>query len=175
MILKHFDISTPRMEAPEDEGWLQAWHGKYEMSKCESAQRRSMYAERDRAIRRDGMMTEAEFERDCFLSILASIKRKHVNMLELGARQSRTRRGCRGSRSRRRAIGVLRSREIRLTVSGRGSISRGRRFTVPSCTAPFLRRRARVIFSESNPLTLAMDRRWPRFFIGPSFRISATS
>ena len=85
MILKHFDISTPRTEAPEDEGWLQAWHGKYEMSKCESAQRRSMYAERDRAIRRDGMMTEAEFERDCFLSILASIKRKHVSMLELGA------------------------------------------------------------------------------------------
>jgi len=32
-----------------------------------------------------GELTESQFERDCFLSILANIKREHVNMFELGA------------------------------------------------------------------------------------------
>jgi FkbM family methyltransferase len=42
------------------------------------------FAEQNRAIRAKGEMSGNEFERDCFLSILADIKRKHVNMLEVG-------------------------------------------------------------------------------------------
>lgn len=85
MILRHFEIKSLNTLPPQDTGWEREWHGKDEMTKCESVQRRLEYAERDRAIRADGMITEAEFERDCFLSVLSDIKRTHVNMFELGA------------------------------------------------------------------------------------------
>lgn len=85
MIIRHFDVKTPQTQPPHDEGWEPTWHGYYEMTKCESQRRRVEYAERDRAIWAEGQITEAEFERDCFLSVLADIKRKHVNMFELGA------------------------------------------------------------------------------------------
>ena len=84
-MLRHFEIEAADTPPPQETGWERTWHGKYEMTKCESAQRRLALVERDRAIRAEGMMTEAEFERDCFLSILAEIKTTHVNMLELGA------------------------------------------------------------------------------------------
>lgn len=85
MIIRHFDVKTPKTQPPQSEGWQPTWHGYYEMAKCESPERKAEYAERDRAIHAEGMMTEAEFERDCFLSVLVDIKRKHVNMFELGA------------------------------------------------------------------------------------------
>ena len=85
MIIRHFDVKTPQTQPPQSEGWQPTWHGYYEMAKCESPERKTEYAERDRAIHAEGMMTEADFERDCFLSVLADIKREHVNMFELGA------------------------------------------------------------------------------------------
>jgi FkbM family methyltransferase len=85
MIVQHFNVTTPKTEPPQAEGWEQAWHGYYEMTKCESEQRRVEYAERDSTILAKGEMTEADFERDCLLSVLADIKKTHVNMFELGA------------------------------------------------------------------------------------------
>lgn len=85
MIVRHFDVNAPETQPPQSEGWEQAWHGYYRMTKCWSQQRKTKQAERRRAIHAKGEVTESEFERDCFLSVLADIKRKHVNMLELGA------------------------------------------------------------------------------------------
>jgi len=85
MIVRHFDVKIPEAQPPQEGGWEQTWHGYYEMIKCESLERRAEYVERDRVIHAAGMMTEADFERDCFLSVLADIKRQHVNMFELGA------------------------------------------------------------------------------------------
>ena len=85
MIIKHFDITVPKTAPPQEEGWNPTWHGYHEMARCESKQRRAEYAERDRAILARGEMTEDDFERDCFLSVLADVEKTHVNMFELGA------------------------------------------------------------------------------------------
>ncbi len=85
MIVRHFDVDTPKTQPPEDEGWEQGWYGYYWMTKCWSQQRRTEFAERTHAIQAKGEVSERQFEQDCFLSVLADIKRKHVNMLELGA------------------------------------------------------------------------------------------
>lgn len=85
MIVRHFDVNTPKTQPPQDEGWEQAWHGYYRMTKCLSQQRKMEFAERTRAIQAKGEVSEREFEQDCFLSVLANIERKHVNMFELGA------------------------------------------------------------------------------------------
>ncbi len=85
MIIHHFDVKTPETQPPQREGWQPTWHGYYEMVKCESPQRKIEYVEHDCAIHIEGTITEAEFERDCFLSVLADIKREQVNMFELGA------------------------------------------------------------------------------------------
>lgn len=85
MIIRHFEVKTPQTQPPHDEGWQPTWHGYYEMAKCVSPERRAEWVERDRATRAEGMVTETEFEQDCFLSMLADIKGKQVNMFELGA------------------------------------------------------------------------------------------
>jgi FkbM family methyltransferase len=85
LLIKHFEIKTPSIPPPEATGWEQAWHGYYEMAIRETEERKRGYAEQDRLARAQGQMTEAEFERDIFLSILADIKKEKVNMFELGA------------------------------------------------------------------------------------------
>lgn len=85
MIIRHFDIKTPEIQLPQDAEWEQAWHGYYLMTKRWSQQRKTEFAERDRAVQLRGEIDERSFEQDCFLSILADIKREHVNMFELGA------------------------------------------------------------------------------------------
>jgi len=87
VIIKHFDIKDLKIPEtqPPDEGWEQLWSGYHWMSKCFSQQKRADDAEREGAIEAEGMMNETEFQRDCLLSILADIKREHVNMFELGA------------------------------------------------------------------------------------------
>jgi len=89
MIVKHFDVKPPKTQPPEkEEGWEPAWHasyGYYAMTKCVSPESQTEWQERDRAIRAEGKMPGTEFFEDCFLSVLADIKREHVNMFELGA------------------------------------------------------------------------------------------
>ena len=85
MIIRHFDINTPETQPPQDEGWEQTWAGYYMMTKCIAQDRRANLEERDRAIRAAGEMTQVDFGKDCLLSVLADIKRKHVDMFELGA------------------------------------------------------------------------------------------
>ncbi|MFC1869961.1 FkbM family methyltransferase [Chloroflexota bacterium] len=88
MIVRHFDIKPPETQPPHEDGWEQSWQGFYgyhTMAKCESQQAKAEWEERDRAERAKGQMNEGEFERDCFLTVLADIKREHVNMFELGA------------------------------------------------------------------------------------------
>jgi FkbM family methyltransferase len=84
MIVRHFDISTPENQPPQDEGWEQAWYGYYRMTKCWK-RLKIQVEEQVKAVRAKGELDELHFEQDCFLSVLADIKKKHVNMLELGA------------------------------------------------------------------------------------------
>lgn len=85
MILRHFDVKTPKTQLPRDNSWEQLWSGYYWMSKCMSDKFRTDWEERNRAEQAAGMMHESDFQRDCFLSILVDVKREHVNMFELGA------------------------------------------------------------------------------------------
>jgi FkbM family methyltransferase len=55
------------------------------MEKCESESRINGYKILDDETHSKGMITEEEFERDCFLSILSNIKRININMMEVGA------------------------------------------------------------------------------------------
>ncbi|TRZ96030.1 FkbM family methyltransferase [bacterium] len=85
MIVRHFDVKVPVIKPPQGDGWEQAWFGYHWMTKCVSQEGRADCKERDRAAKAEGQMTETEFQRDCFLSVLADIQRKNVNMFELGA------------------------------------------------------------------------------------------
>ena len=85
MKLKHFNITSPGTSPPENEGWEPTWYGYYEMTKCETPDRRKEYLENDREIHAKGMLTEADFERECLLNILADIDKEDVTMFELGA------------------------------------------------------------------------------------------
>ncbi len=85
MIIQHFDVNTPKVKAPRENDWEQLWSGYYWMTKCISQQKRTEWAERDNVTRLSGKMTEPDFQRDCLLSVLADIKREHVNICELGA------------------------------------------------------------------------------------------
>jgi len=71
MKIKHFDIQTPKSSPRWGNDWLQMWHGNHRLAKCW-----------------DDKLTntsERDFEIDCFLSILAEIKKDSVRMFELGA------------------------------------------------------------------------------------------
>jgi hypothetical protein len=85
VIIKHFSVKTPDVTPPESDGWEQGWYGYHQMQKCETEQRKIEYTSQDRDTKAQGMITEADFERDVFLSILADIKKEKVNMFELGA------------------------------------------------------------------------------------------
>jgi len=85
MIVRHFDIHTPKTKPPSKNGWEQARHGYYWMSKCLSTRRKMEIAETYRIARDAGQMHELDFENDCFLSILSDIKKQHVTLFELGA------------------------------------------------------------------------------------------
>jgi len=85
MIVRHFDVDTPKTQPPQGEGWELAWHGYYRMVKCWSPQRRMKVAKRGQAAREKCEVYERDFEKDCFLSVLTDIQREHVNMFELGA------------------------------------------------------------------------------------------
>ncbi len=85
MIVKHFNINTPKIQPPKKEGWEQSWCGYHMMKKCISQQKKVKDAGRDNAIWAEGKITEPEFKRDIFLSVLGDIKAKHVNLFELGA------------------------------------------------------------------------------------------
>jgi FkbM family methyltransferase len=84
MIVRHFDISTPKNQPPQGDGWEQAWYGYYRTTKCWKRLRVEV-EENIKAVRDKGELDELHFEQDCFLSVLADINKKHVNMLELGA------------------------------------------------------------------------------------------
>ncbi len=85
MLVKHFDFDTPQRQPPFNEGWEQAWYGYHRLAKSWSEQRQAKFIERIKSIDKAGELTETQFEIDCFLSVLADIKSKHVNMFELGA------------------------------------------------------------------------------------------
>ncbi len=85
MIVKHFEFDTPTRQSPFDNGWKQGWYGYYYLAKCWSEQRNAKFAEEAKSISKAGEMDERQFEIDCFLSVLADINKKHVNMFELGA------------------------------------------------------------------------------------------
>jgi len=85
MIIRHFDVTAPKLNPPQDEELEQIFCGHYMMRKCMSQKKRERDIQHDSAIRREGKVPETEFKRDCFLSILTDIKRNHVNMFELGA------------------------------------------------------------------------------------------
>jgi FkbM family methyltransferase len=85
MIVRHFDVSIPKTEPPQNEGWEQAWYGYHRMTKCWSEQMKVKHRGRIKPIMVKGELDESSFERDCLLSVLADIKREHVNMFELGA------------------------------------------------------------------------------------------
>jgi FkbM family methyltransferase len=85
MKIKHYEINAPPTTPPDKEGWQPTWHGYFEMTKCVSPEWGAELAERDRLIIKDSMIPENDFERDCFLSILADIKKENVTMFELGA------------------------------------------------------------------------------------------
>jgi FkbM family methyltransferase len=85
MIVRHFDVKTPETKPPNDEGWEQAWYGYHRMAKCWSEQMKVKFGEQSKSVNAAGELDEGQFERDCFLSVLADIKREHVNMFELGA------------------------------------------------------------------------------------------
>ena len=55
------------------------------MTKCVSQQAQARWEKPLRAIQAKGQMHEGVFQLDCLLSVLADIKREHVNMFELGA------------------------------------------------------------------------------------------
>lgn len=55
------------------------------MTRIWSLQRKLEIEERRQATQAEGEIYERDFERDCFLSVLADIRNKHVNLFELGA------------------------------------------------------------------------------------------
>jgi len=85
MIVRHFDIKTPEVKAPGEDGWEQLPLGYYRMSKCIAADRKSSDEELYSRIRAAGNMPAGNFQQDCLLSILADIKKDEVNFFELGA------------------------------------------------------------------------------------------
>ncbi len=85
MIIKYFDINVPKINITKKDEWEQHWGGYQVMTKCISQQKRTRDAEKDRATRAEGKITEVDFKRDIFLSVLADIKKKQVNLFELGA------------------------------------------------------------------------------------------
>lgn len=69
--IRHFNIQTPNTIPPDNRSWLRMWYGNHRLTECW-----------------DGDTTgssERNFEIDCFLSILAEIKKPSVFMIELGA------------------------------------------------------------------------------------------
>ena len=85
MIVKHFDVSTPQTKPPQKEGWEQAWYGYHRMTRCWSEEMRQKFSEQIKSTCAKGELNESQFERDCFLSVLANIEKEHVNMFEIGA------------------------------------------------------------------------------------------
>lgn len=85
MNIRHFDIKTPKVKAPGEDGWEQLPLGYYWMTKCMAADRRLRDDELYSKIRAAGNMRAGNFQQDCLLSILADIKRDEVNIFELGA------------------------------------------------------------------------------------------
>ena len=85
MIVQHFDVSIPKTEPPQDKGWEQAWYGYHMTTKCWPSHRKVELEEQRQAALAEGQVYERDFERDCFLSVLADIDKKNVNLFELGA------------------------------------------------------------------------------------------
>lgn len=85
MIIRHFNIKTPEVTAPEEDGWEQLPLGYHWLTKCMAADRRAGDKELYGKIREAGNMTAGDFQQDCLLSILADMKRDEVNFIELGA------------------------------------------------------------------------------------------
>ncbi len=85
MIVRHFDTDTPKTNPPNKDGWEQAWYGYHRMTRCWSNEMRQQFKEQSELTISKGEIIESQFERECFLSILADIKKQHVNMFELGA------------------------------------------------------------------------------------------
>jgi len=85
MIVRHFDINTPKVMAPGKEGWEQLSLGYYWMPKCRAANFRAALEELYMRIRESGNIAGGQFQQDCMLSILADIKKDKVNIFELGA------------------------------------------------------------------------------------------
>jgi FkbM family methyltransferase len=85
LLIKHFEIKSPETLPPEETGWNPTWHGYFEMAKCVSPEWGAELEKINRDTRDEGMVPEIDFEQDCFLSILADIKKEKVTMFELGA------------------------------------------------------------------------------------------
>ena len=69
MKIQHFDIQAPNTKPPK--GWTQLWSGKLRLTECWNDTLTNV--------------SEQEFERDCFLSVLNDIEREEVSLIEVGA------------------------------------------------------------------------------------------
>ena len=85
MIIRQFDIETPEVKASIEDGWEQLPLGYSWMTKCRSPEFSVSLAGIYREMEEQGIMPGGRFQLDCLLSILADIKKSHVNMFELGA------------------------------------------------------------------------------------------
>jgi len=85
VIIRHFDIQPPITQPPDAEGWEPTWHGYWELTECETEDRRLEYKTMEEQAKTEGIMTEMTFERDCLLSILSEVKSPKLNFMELGA------------------------------------------------------------------------------------------
>jgi FkbM family methyltransferase len=85
--LIHFEndnIKQVHTNPPEVEGWVPFWHGFWQMEKVRSKEKIA----NDRTVHvkpQDDLLSEGDFERDIFLSIIRQFSDKYFVMVELGA------------------------------------------------------------------------------------------
>ena len=89
MIIKRYDnVTITNINPPQNGTWESDWDGfsgYYAMNKCHSMTKWSDMKNQRHLTHEKGHMTLGEFQKDCFFSTLADIKKENVNFIELGS------------------------------------------------------------------------------------------
>ena len=85
MRIAHQEIRELTNLPPEPEGWAREWHGLFRLVECWGSQSYAKFKQGEKAVNARGVISERQFEVDCFLAIMQDIIKSKVITLELGA------------------------------------------------------------------------------------------